>query len=303
MRTILIAGGTGLIGKRLSILLQDKGYTVIHLSRRARPDAAIKTFQWDVNNQTIDEEAILQADYVINLAGAGIADARWTDARKKLIIDSRTQSTQLLLDSFIRLQHYPKAYVASAAIGIYGDRGDELLTEDSPKGTGFLAESSSAWEEAINKVMATDIRTVGLRIGLVLSTKGGALEKIMQPFMFYLGAYFGNGQQWYSWIHIDDVCRMFIYAIEQEEMSGYYNAVGPNPVRNIEFTQKIGKALGKNALIIPAPAFGLRLGLGEMADAVLGSVKVSSTKIEESGFEFRFSDLITAIKDLVDQKI
>jgi len=299
MSTVLIGGGTGLIGTRLSALLKAKGYEVMHLSRTARPDAEFPAFEWDVEAGTIDEAAVEKADYVINLAGAGIADRPWTKARKKLIISSRVQSAALLADTFQKLGHQPKAYLSSSAIGYYGDRGNEWMSEDAAPGNGFLSESTQAWEEAIKGVAETGVRTVGLRIGIVLSTQGGALEKMLIPFRFYTGTYFGDGEQWYSWIHIDDIARMFIYALETEALSGFYNGVAPNPVTNKRLVTQMKEALNSPALIVPAPAFAMRLAMGEMADAVLDSTRVLADKIQATGFTFEYPAIDKALDQLL----
>ncbi len=303
MYTILIAGGTGLIGQHLSKMLTDQGHTVHWLSRRADPNAAYKTFVWDVTKGEIDEAALSSADFVLNFAGAGIADKRWTDKRKKLIIDSRVKGNQLLAKV---LPQHPnvKAYISASAIGYYGDRGTELLSELAPSGkSGFLAESVVAWEKSIEEVAATGLRTVAIRIGIVLSAKGGALEKLLLPFNFWLGVYFGNGAQIYSWIHIEDLCRMFILAIENEKMKGVYNGVAPHPVTNKVFTEITAKALDKSALLVPSPAFAMRLAMGEMADVVLTGSKVSSDKIEGDGFSFEHPELKSALQDILKRKI
>ena len=274
MYTILIAGGTGLIGQHLSKMLTDQGHTVHWLSRTADSNAPYKTFVWDVRKGEIDEAALSSADFVLNFAGAGIADKRWTDNRKKLIIDSRVKGNQLLAKV---LPQYPnvKAYISASAIGYYGDRGTELLSEVAAPGKkGFLAESVVAWEKSIEEVAATGLRTVTVRIGIVLSTKGGALEKLLLPFNFWLGIYFGNGEQIYSWIHIEDLCQMFIMAIENEKMKGVYNGAAPHPVTNKDFTEITAKALDKSALLVPSPSFAMRLAMGEMADVVLSLIHI-----------------------------
>ena len=304
MPTILIAGGTGLLGSRLSQLLKAKNYQVLHLSRRQNLAAEFPAYQWDVEKGTADERALAQADCIINLAGAGVADARWTAARKKLIIDSRVQSA-MLLRSFIENKKTPaKAYLSASAIGYYGHRGGQLLTENDPPGsTGFLPKSVVAWENSIQEVARTGIRTVAFRIGIVLSTKGGALQKMLLPFRFFTGTYFGDGSMYYSWVHIDDMANMFIAAIENEKYAGIYNGVAPKPATNKEIIFTCKKALGKRALLLPAPAFLLRAAMGEMADMILDSTRVSSEKIEKMGFEFGFAELLPAIKDLLDRKI
>jgi uncharacterized protein len=303
MSNILIAGGSGLIGQRLSELLAERGHTVAHLSRSKPDDSPYPVFQWNPAQWEIEAAAIRQADYVINLAGAGIADKPWTAARKELIIRSRTDSARLLRESFARFDHQPKAYISASAIGYYGNRGDEWLDESSTPGTGFLAESTVEWEKAVAEVAQTGIRTVGIRIGIVLSTQGGALEKMLIPFRFGLGTYFGDGQQWYSWVHLDDVCQMFVQAVEDEAMRGFYNGVAPEPATNKALVEAMKEALGRFGLVMPAPAFALRLAMGEMADVVLSSSRVSSRKIEQAGFEFRFPQLLPALRDLLEQKI
>lgn len=304
MPTVLIAGGTGLVGSRLSQILKEKKYNVLHLSRTKDLQADFPAYEWDLKKGFIDEEAIEKADFIVNLAGAGIADKPWTKERKKIIIDSRVDSTLLLKTHIARKKTPLKAYIAASAVGYYGNRGDQLLNESDPPGSeGFLAESVTVWEEAIKKVGETGVRLAAIRIGIVLSTQGGALEKILLPFKFFNGAYFGNGQQWMSWIHIDDLCRMFVEAIENEQLTGFYNGVAPNPERNKEFVYKVKEALGKPALIVPAPAFALRAAMGEMADVVFDSTRVSSAKIEEAGFKFQHPNLTPALKDLLRRKI
>jgi uncharacterized protein len=303
MKNILIAGGTGLVGSRLSHILRGMGYTVSHLSRRENLKAEFPAYAWDVEKQTLDVRAITQADCIINLAGSGIVDKRWTEARKKDIIDSRVQSALLLKNTLNTTNHKIKAYLSASAIGFYGDRENELLPENAPSGTGFLTESTVAWENAAAEVGKTGIRTVALRIGIVMSTKGGALQKMLISFLFRMGVYFGNGKQWYSWIHIDDLCRMFVWAIENETAKGVYNAVSPTPLSNYDLTKAISTAKGGAYLLMPAPAFALRLAMGEMADAVLYSTLASSQKIEKEGFTFKFPEAVSALKDLLVRKI
>jgi hypothetical protein len=304
MKTILIGGGTGLVGDRLSTLLEQKGYKVLHLSRTRNLEARFPAYEWDLKNGSVDPEAIAKADAVINLAGAGIADKPWTESRKKVIINSRVESTLLLKTAFDLAGKKPAAFLSAAAIGYYGDRGEENLTEDkNPGNDGFLSESCMRWEEAIKKVAASGIRTVWFRMGIVLSTQGGALEKIMLPVKFYIGGYFGTGKQWYSWVHLDDLCNMFIHALENPSMEGPFNAVSPNPERNKEFTRMVGDALGKSAMMVPGPEFVIRLVLGEMADTIFNSNKVDAGKIEQTGFSFQFPHLVDAVKDLVKRNL
>ncbi len=302
MATILLAGGTGLIGMHLSQLLTGQGHRVLHLSREADPEAKYPAYAWDIKKGTVDEAAIRLADYVINLAGAGIADQRWSDKRKRVIIASRTEGTRLLKDAFVRLGHRPKAYLAASAIGYYGSRGDQLLTEDDKPGTGFLAESTILWEKAIAEVAATGIRTLAIRTGIVLSTKGGALEKMLQPTTVFASTYFGDGQQWYSWIHINDLCRLYLAALDNDTYEGFYNGVAPAPVRNITLAQDIKTAKDKPVVVLPVPAFVLHLVLGEMAHTVLDSARVSAEKAKEAGFTFDYPQLLPALQHLLESK-
>lgn len=299
MSYILIAGGTGLVGARLGEMLRERGYETALLSRKSAVGSSIRTFAWDPSEGRIDPEALREASAVINLAGAGIADRPWTQARKRLIIESRTQSTGLLRKMLLSTPNRVETYLSASAIGFYGDTGEAWADETAAVGGGFLAESTQAWENAFHEVEAMSIRAVALRIGIVLSPEGGALEKMLLPFKARLGTYFGDGRQWYSWIHIDDLCRIFIYALENPEMRGIYNAVAPNPERNKALVEAIGAALGGPNLAIPAPAFALRLAMGEMADVILNSNRISSKKITDSGFEFRFPELAPALTDLL----
>jgi uncharacterized protein (TIGR01777 family) len=301
--TILIAGGSGLIGTRLTNILVAKGYTVAHLTRKTSPNAICQQYIWDVENGTIDDQAILEADYIINLAGAGIADARWTIARKALIISSRAQSAALIRSSILRLKKQPKAYISAAAIGFYGDSGSKMVDESSVSGEGFLAESCVAWEAATQSLQDAAPRVVTLRIGIVLSTLGGALQKTIAPLRLGVASYFGNGAQYYSWIHIDDVCHAFIKAVEDVNVNGIYNAVSPNPISNKNFTKVLQKCFGGFSLLLPAPNFVLRILLGEMADVVITGTNTSATKLLKTDFQFQFSDLSDALYDLLKRKI
>ncbi len=301
---VLIAGGTGLIGSRLSYLLTKGGYEVAHLSRKIGGNPQYPTYHWDPMKGQIDQDIVSQVDYIINLAGAGIADARWTPARKQLIIDSRVKGNELLLHAFGELASPPKAFISGAAIGYYGDRGEQEISEEDGPGIGFLSESCIAWERSIEQIRnKTKIRTVAIRIGLVMSTQGGALEKMLLPLHARTSTYFGNGQQWYSWIHLDDICRQFIFALENKEMEGVYNGVSPNPARNKTIAKVLPKAKGITAAVIPAPSLALRLAMGEMADAVLSGTKVSAAKIQKAGFKFEYPDLEEALRHLINNKL
>ncbi len=304
MSTVLIAGGTGLVGTRLSHLLKAQNYEVIHLSRKENLKAEFPAYRWDLNTMEIDKEAWKKTDYILNLAGTGIADKRWTKTRKKAIIDSRVKSNALIEKYIREYPHQPKAYIAAAAIGYYGNTGEQWLDETStPDNKGFLSKSCIEWEKSIQAVAQTGIRTVWLRVGIVLSTLGGALAKMLPSYKLRVGAYFGDGQQYYSWIHIDDMCKLFIAAIENEQIQGVYNGVAPNPERNKDFAYKIAEALDQKAFIAPSPALALRLAMGEMADVVLHGNRCSAKKISATGFEFDYPQLIPALKDIIKRKI
>lgn len=305
MPTVVIGGGSGLVGQRLSHQFKERGYRVCHYSRTENLQAEFPAYAWNPSAGELDPRPLREADYVINLAGAGIADQRWTEQRKRLIIKSRVETTRLLCRQIQDLKLSPKAFLSAAAIGYYGDRDDEWLTEDSEPGReGFLPESCKQWEAAIREVPEnTGVRTAWVRIGLVLSTRGGALEKIIAPIHFRLGTYFGDGRQWYSWVHIDDIARAFVHLAETDGLSGPFNGVAPKPVRNRDFVKEIMDALDKPGLLLPAPGFALRLALGEMAEAVLSGSKVSAKKLQEAGFEFEHPELKEAVEHLIKEKI
>lgn len=298
MANILIGGGSGFVGGFLSDALAEQGHEVSHLSRSARPDAKYPTYQWDVFKGTIDEAAVGRADYLINLAGAGIADARWTKKRKELIIKSRTESTRLLAKTLKKLNHQPILYLSASAIGYYGDSGEVGVDEDSAPGSGFLSESTIAWEASVKSIETLGIPVFINRTGIVLHPKGGAMQKMTIPLNFMMSAYFGDGQQWYSWIHMDDIVGTYTYAIEQQ-LTGIYNGVSPHPARNKTIAAELPKANDSFAMVMPAPAFVLKLALGKMSDTILGSSKVSAEKIIEAGYKFKFPTLSGALKDLM----
>lgn len=304
METILITGGTGMIGRYLTNLLVKKGYRVTWLSRKAGETYVegnlISIYSWNIQEQTIDEAAISGADHIIHLAGAGVADKRWTDARKKEILDSRIQSSKLLVQALQQFPNKVKTVVSASAIGWYGpDREDVRLpfTEDMPAYPGFLGDTCKAWEESIAPVADSNKRLVRLRVGIVLSETGGAIAEFKKPIAAGVLPIFGTGKQVVSWIHIEDLCKLFIYAIENPEIAGIYNAVAPNPVSS----RNLMKALAKNrhrswAIPIPIPAFFLKLLLGEMSIEILKSTTVSSRKIQATGFTFQFPEIAEATK-------
>jgi len=301
--TILIAGGSGLVGKRLTTLLAQKGYYINILSRSARKsrNPKVSFFQWNIDQQEIDIDS-LNADFIINLAGAGIADKRWTSIRKKEILDSRTKSTSLIASAVEQNKFSVKHYIGASAIGIYGSSNQSLLTEEqSSEDSEFMVDVCTQWEKAHQKLQALTAKLSILRIGIVLSTKGGALKEILKPLLIgRLGTYFGDGQMVYSWIHIDDLCNMCIDIIENKIDDDLYNAVSPNPSTNKHLVDKIIQAKNLNAIKVPAPSFIIKIILGEMSNTILNSTSVSSAKIQSAGFNFEFSDLNYALKDIFD---
>ncbi len=299
-KTILLAGGTGLIGKRLQVLLRKKGYTVRLLTRKPKNKGE---YSWDPLQNKIDDEALQGVDAIVNLAGEGIADGRWTAERKRLLVRSRVESARVLRDALQRIGAYPEVYVSASAQGLYGDTGEEIVYEDYPPGRqGFMPECCVAWETAAEMVAALGIRTVVLRIGIVLAREGGALAEIIKPLRLGAGGYFADGKAWWSWIHRDDLCAMCIWAIENPQAAGAYNAVAPHPARNRELVQATAKAMKQPALFAPAPAFVLKLALGEMAAVILNSNRLSAEKILAAGFHFAYPQLEQALEEIFKSK-
>lgn len=300
-QTVLITGGTGTIGRRLTQLLLQQGYQVTHLSRSTQSPPNVKTYQWDIKRGHIDPQAIITADHIIHLAGAGIADERWTEARKNEILTSRTQSTELLAEALRKNAHKVQSFVASSAIGYYGgDTGDRPLTETSQGGSDFLAQVTRAWERSEDEVAALGIRTVKFRTGVVLTMEGGALPKLTQPIRLGAGAPIGSGQQYISWIHIDDLCQLYIQALTETSWQGVYNAVAPTPVTNETLTRAIAQVLHRPILLPNIPAFAIKLMFGELAITVIGGNYVLNKRIvEETNFRYQFADLTKALENLL----
>ncbi|MFC5410416.1 TIGR01777 family oxidoreductase [Larkinella bovis] len=304
-QTVLITGGTGTIGRRLTELLLEQGFQVSLLSRSPDPgkQSKVTVYQWDIAKEHIDPQAIRTADHIIHLAGAGIADKRWTDKRKQLILESRTRSTALLASALRSGKHHVQSVVASSAIGYYGgDTGDRLLTETSEGGHDFLAQVVRLWERSVDEIAGLGIRTVKLRTGIVLTMEGGALPELVRPVRLGAGAPLGSGQQYMSWIHIDDLCRMYIAALSDVRWRGIYNAVASQPVTNSAFTRQIIALLNKPRLLPNVPALAIRLLFGEMAIVVLGGNYVINKRIrEETDFQYAFDDLSAALKDALQK--
>lgn len=298
MKNILITGGSGLIGKKITEQLTRDKYEVAWLSR-SDDHGDQKVFVWDVKKKTIDPEAMKWADAIIHLAGASVADKRWTEERKKIIFNSRMESTRLLFDAIRVEEDKPKVLVSASAVNYYGmDTGDKLISEEEKAGDDFLAYVVKNWEEEVQRFESLHLRTVMLRIGIVLSLEGGALPELLKP---PVAAPLGDGKQYMSWIHLSDLARMFRYALTTEQLHGAYNAAGPKPVTNKELTEKAAKLKGKPYINVGVPRFALKLFLGEMAEMVLGGVKQSNSKITSAGFKFRYKDIDDALGQLFHQ--
>lgn len=292
---VLITGGTGLIGQALRQKLLAEGHRVSILSRSGGD------YTWDVAKAYFQPEALEGADAVVHLAGAGIADKRWTEARKRELIGSRVDSSALLIHALKTIPNNVKVVLSASAIGIYGaDSGEVCCEETSPAGADFLATCTQAWEGSISGVEALGIRLVKFRIGLVLSAKGGIFPVLCRPIRYLVGAVLGHGKQWQSWIHVDDLVGMFRLGLADETLKGVFNAVSPGAIRHREMTQKIARAMHKPLLLPPIPGFLLRLALGEMACLVLGGNLVSADKIQKEGkFTFTYTRLEDALKELL----
>lgn len=297
----MITGGTGLVGSHLSDKLQDKGYEVIHLSRYRSKASKYKTFTWDIPNGVSEEGAFDGVSSIIHLAGAGVADKRWTAERKKLLVSSRIDSANLIFEKLKSSEKKIESFISASAIGIYGfDTGGIEQTEDRKQlGDDFLATLTKKWEAAADQFSAIEARVVKLRIGLVLSNDGGLLAKLKPLTNMGLGSAFGNGEQFMSWIHINDLVNMIIHSIENKRISGAYNAVAPNPVSNKEFIRVLSRAIKKPYFLPNTPKFLLKMILGEMASAMTGGNNVSSQKIADTDFQFEFQKLDESLKNLI----
>jgi uncharacterized protein (TIGR01777 family) len=298
---VLITGGTGLIGTRLAEMLIDSGYEVALLSREPAKNSHFQSFRWDPQAGTIDEAAVPYADYIVSLAGASVADGKWTDERKREIMTSRLGGLALLSRELAKPGHHVQAVISASAVGIYGDAGDKVVDERTPPAlptNDFLADVSNQWELAAAPIAALGIRTVIPRIGVVLSTEGGALPQMAKPMKLGAGAALGSGKQYMSWIHLDDLCRLFIAMLEDPAWQGTYNAVAPYPATNQAFTEVLADVLHRPLILPKVPAFGLKLAMGEMSEIVLASQNVSAGKVLAQGFTFEYPQLRGALEAL-----
>lgn len=301
MAVIGITGGTGNIGRTLCKYLLDKGHQVIVLCRAVpkRKQKDVQYALWNPNKRVLDATALANTDYLINLAGAGVADKRWTASRKKEIAESRIASCETLVEFLQTKPNKVKGVVSMSAIGWYGPDSGKVFTEDDPAHNDFLGKTCKAWEESILPVSSLGKRLVILRTGIVLTKEGGALPEFIKPIRFGIAPVLGSGKQMISWIHVQDLCRMIEWAMENENIQGVYNAVAPNPVSNRALMLTLARILrGRMYLPIRVPAFILKIILGEMSIEVLKSATASSKKMEETGFQFSFSQLQDALQQL-----
>jgi hypothetical protein len=294
---IAISGASGFIGRRLLKRLGASGHSLRVLSRHAGMNmpSGVKVYAWDPAKSEPPEESLREADAVIHLAGEPVAQ-RWNDAVKARIRTSRVLGTVNLVKAIARLTPKPAVLVCSSAIGYYGSRGDEILTEDSTPGGDFLAETCAGWERAAAGAEALGVRVVSIRTGHVLDPRGGLLKRILLPFSLGIGGRLGDGRQWNSWIHLEDMANLVQFALDQP-VSGPLNGVAPNPVTNAEFTRAVAAALHRPA-ILPLPKWALRLMFGEMAEVILSSQRVLPEKAQAAGFAFRYPELGPVLHEL-----
>jgi uncharacterized protein (TIGR01777 family) len=310
MSTVLITGGTGLIGRNLTKHLTGKGYNVIILSRYQKQissDPLVSFAKWNIAEQQIDKDAIAKADYIIHLAGTGVMDKKWTEKFKNEIVESRTKSSELLVKALKENPNQVKGVISASAIGWYGKDEKPLLNkqgfkETDPADKNFLGETCRLWEESIEPVITLNKRLVKLRTGIVLSNNGGAFAEFKRSLNFGIAAILASGKQIISWIHMDDLCRMYMYAIENENISGSYNAVAPAPVSNKKLMIPLAEKLRKQFYIpVHVPKFILKIILGERSIEVLKSATVSCEKIKAEGFTFLYPSIDSALKELTNK--
>ncbi|WP_160711427.1 TIGR01777 family oxidoreductase [Chitinophaga solisilvae] len=301
METVIITGGTGLIGTALTRLLLERGYKVIIYTRDPAKgtNKSVTYAAWDINNQTLDVTALQAADYVVHLAGANVGEKRWTAARKQEIIDSRTKSSDLLFKMMRSHPNKIKKVISASATGFYGEYTDHIFRETDPPATDYLGSTTLAWEKSILPVTTLNKKLVIFRTGICLSKDGGALKEFYKPLKFGFATVLGSGDQFISWIHLQDLVRLYFNAIVNDRLEGIYNAVAPNPVTHKELVLAMAHAAKGNSFITSyVPAFALKLALGEMSVEVLKSVKASSQKIQDTGFQFSYPTVKEAMEQI-----
>lgn len=300
IKKVLITGGSGMIGSALSDKLTAEGIEVNHLSRYKSKISKYPIYTWNISEGLIEEGAFDNVDCIVHLAGAGVADKRWTDHRKKVLTSSRIDTANLLFETLKKTENQVKSFISASAIGIYGfDTGSIVQTEDRKQlGDDFLATLTKKWEDAADQFKNLNLRVVKLRIGPVLSTQGGLLERLVPIAKFGLASPIGSGDQYMSWIHMKDLTDIFMRAITDQKLSGAYNAVAPNPLTNEALMKTLAEVLNRPFILPNVPKFALKMIYGELAATITGGNRVSSVKIEKSGFQFRFHELRQALEDL-----
>ena len=294
---IVVTGASGLVGSRLVPSLEAKGHEVLRLVRNA--PAGPREVRWDPSKGTVDAAALEGVDAAVHLAGENLAEGRWTEEKKRRIRESRVKGTKLISETLAGLARKPEVLVSASAVGFYGDRGAEVLTEESAPGDDFLADVCREWERATAAAEGAGIRVVHTRFGVILSGEGGALKKMLFPFRMGVGGKLGSGRQYVSWVAIDDAVGAIEYALENKRLRGPVNVVAPQPVTNYEFTKALGGALSRPT-IFPVPVFALRLLFGEMADAtLLASQRADPSRLKESGFVFKHPDITGALRHVL----
>jgi uncharacterized protein (TIGR01777 family) len=300
---ILVTGASGFVGGHLVAALAKQRHEVLRLTHGPLRAEDPRLFQWDPEKGVLDERALAGVDAVVHLAGESLAGARWSEAAKARIMDSRVKGTRLLLDRLAALPVKPKLFLAASAIGVYGDRGAEELSEESSHGSDFLAQVCQAWESESGRAQELGMRLVQMRFGMVLGADGGALGKMLLPFRLGLGGPVGNGRQYYSWITVDDLVDAMLFFLKNEDTRGVYNCVAPNPVTNAQFTGSLARAVSRPAFL-PMPAFAARLAFGEMADAILlASQKVNPLRLKAAGFQWKHPFIGEALNHVVNDAL
>ena len=301
MARVLITGGSGLIGQHLCKKLQEKGYDVAILTRSRKKETEILTYTWDLNKNEIEKEAIDTADFIIHLAGEDIGKKRWTARRKQQIVDSRIKSGQLVFNKIREYKKDLKAFISASAVGYYGfATSDKIFSETDMPAKDFLGQTCRKWEQMSDRFVELEVRTVKIRTGVVLTKTGGALSKMMIPIKMGIGSAIGNGKQFIPWIHIDDLCGIYIKAIEDSNMNGAYNAVAPDQISNMGFTRTLAGILNKPFWFPSIPAIVMKILFGQMSDILLKGNRVSADKIQATGYKFLLPNLEGAFKELIE---
>jgi uncharacterized protein (TIGR01777 family) len=302
-KQIIINGATGLIGQKLCAALSIAGHDITVFTRDIDNGKKILPFiknfvEWDYRKPHLRKNELDGKDAIIHLAGANVFGKRWSEKYKSIIMESRETATRNLVSTVLELKNKPEAFISSSAVGFYGDQGDQIITEDSPAGNDFLADVCKAWEKEASLVEKSGVRRVSIRTGIVLSIHDGALKKMLIPFRLFLGGQLGNGHQWFPWIHIEDIVRIYLFALDNKNISGAVNGTSPNPVTMNLFAKSLGKTLHRPS-VFTVPGFALKLAVGKGAEPILCSQKVIPKKLTNHSFQFRYNHLEPALASLL----